>query len=107
MILIQYITFFFLPSAYAPGSGPLTFPANVGLPFGDTSDPFDTTFLALEVHYNNPDTLHTPNVSDTSGLSITYITKKRQHDAGLLALGDPYVVGAFMPFGSSRVEREV
>ncbi|RUS14543.1 DOMON domain-containing protein [Endogone sp. FLAS-F59071] len=95
------------PMAYAPGSGALTFPANVGLPFGDTSDPFDTTFLALEVHYNNPDTLHTPNISDISGLSISYITKKRQHDAGLLALGDPYVLGAFMPFGSSRVEREV
>lgn len=94
-------------SAYAPGTGPLTFPDNVGLPFGDTSDPFDTTFLALEVHYNNANPLQTPNISDIPGLIFTYTTKKRQHDAGVFQFGDPAVTGAFMPFGDSRVERQV
>ena len=43
----------------------------------------------LEIHYNNPwlDT----GVVDTSGVRLYYTSKKREHDMGILSLGDPFL----------------
>ncbi|RUS30781.1 DOMON domain-containing protein [Jimgerdemannia flammicorona] len=93
-------------TAWAPGTEALTFPANVGLPFGNANDTFDSSSLVIEVHYNNDNPNVTPNLTDASGLSISYTTTKREHDAGLIAMGDPSVMGGFMPFGPSKVEKQ-
>ncbi|RUP52214.1 hypothetical protein BC936DRAFT_137623 [Jimgerdemannia flammicorona] len=92
---------------WAPGTGALTFPANIGLPFSNASDTFDTSSLVIEVHYNNDEPNITPNLTDISGLSITYTTTEHEHDAGLISIGNPFVFGGFMPFGSSKVEKQV
>ncbi|RUS30298.1 DOMON domain-containing protein, partial [Jimgerdemannia flammicorona] len=94
-------------TAWAPGTGALTFPSNAGLPFGNANGALDASSLMLEVHYNNEDLVNTPNLTDTSGVSFTYSTTKRKYDAGLLTVGDPNVLGGFMPFGSPRIEKEV
>ncbi|RUP45567.1 hypothetical protein BC936DRAFT_148005 [Jimgerdemannia flammicorona] len=93
-------------TAWAPGTEALTFPANVGLPFGNANDTFDPSSLVIEVHYNNDNPNVTPNLTDASGLSISYTTTKREHDSGLIAMGDPSVMGGFMPFGPSKVEKQ-
>ncbi|RUS27037.1 DOMON domain-containing protein [Jimgerdemannia flammicorona] len=93
-------------TAWAPGTEALTFPANVGLPFGNANDTFDSSSLVIEVHYNNDNPKVTPNLTDASGLSISYTTTKREYDAGLISIGDPSVMGGFMPFGSSKIEKQ-
>src|SRR4051794_31030670 len=71
-------------SGYASGLGSIKLPANIGIPFGNTSDPYDLTYLAIEIHYNNDNPSQPINISDTTGISLTYTTTKREHDAGVI-----------------------
>ena len=68
---------------WAPGGEPLTFPQDVGSPFGKDG------FLSfqLEIHYNNPDL--DQGMVDSSGLRLLWTTQKRTHDGGVLIIGDP------------------
>ncbi|RUS26286.1 hypothetical protein BC938DRAFT_470975 [Jimgerdemannia flammicorona] len=103
----NFYIFDICPMTWAPGTDALTFPTNVGLPFGNANDTFDSSSLVIEVHYNNDNPNMTPNLTDFSGLTISYTTTKRKYDAGIITIGDPSVLGGFMPFGSSRIEKQI
>lgn len=66
-------------------TGPLQLPDDIGSPLGEGG--FKS--FQLEVHYDNP-WLETGTL-DSSGVRIYYTSKKRQHEMGVLSLGDPFV----------------
>ena len=74
--------------AWAPGAMPLTLPSNVGGLVG-TSSAGGIVSFQLEIHYDN--SLQIPNVVDSSGVRLYYTTQLREHDLGVLELGDPLV----------------
>ncbi|ORY07730.1 hypothetical protein K493DRAFT_295365 [Basidiobolus meristosporus CBS 931.73] len=86
---------------WAVGTGVLNYPAEAGLPFGDSSDPYTTKYVVIQTHYNNP-TGADPNMTDETGVSIHYTSKKRQYDAGWVVLGDPLVVSPPMAIGKTE-----
>lgn len=71
----------FHPSCFSIDA--LQMPSNVGGPLGENG--FKN--FRLETHYNNPwlDT----GILDSSGVRLHYTSQKREHDAGILMLGDP------------------
>jgi hypothetical protein len=70
---------------WAPGEGPLSLPPNVGGPLGKNG--FKS--FQLEIHYSNP--LYLSGVLDSSGVRLYYTSQKREHDLGVLQLGDALV----------------
>lgn len=62
---------------WAVGSQPVSFPADVGMPFGQ-----GRKWVALQVHYYNP-SLDT-KVSDSSGVTLSLTNSVRSIDAGVL-----------------------
>lgn len=70
---------------WAPGNLPLSLPSNVGGPLGASG----FRSFQLEIHYNNP-AIDVGSL-DSSGVRFYYTSNKRQHDLGILQMGDPNV----------------
>jgi len=68
--------------AWAIGGTAYDFPSHVGLPVGTDADP---SFFILETHYDNPEVRS--DFVDNSGLRLIVTSQLRQHDAGILELG--------------------
>lgn len=68
--------------SWAPGEGPFTLPSNVGGPLGTGG--FQS--YQLEIHYDNPSLI--TGAFDSSGVRMFFTSKKREHDMGILELGD-------------------
>jgi hypothetical protein len=71
---------------WSRGEGPLSLPPKVGGLLGKNG--FKS--FQLEIHYSNP--LYLSGVVDSSGVRLYYTSQKREHDLGVLQLGD--AVGA-------------
>eukprot|EP00877_Chromochloris_zofingiensis_P002773 jgi/Chrzof1/12497/Cz06g36130.t1 len=77
----------------SPGSKPVIMPPEAGLPFGGGT----YSWLALEIHYNNPQGLD--GQSDMgSGITFDYTTLLRPNDMGLLTM---HQFNLYIPAGSS------
>uniref|UniRef100_H2XZG6 DOMON domain-containing protein n=1 Tax=Ciona intestinalis TaxID=7719 RepID=H2XZG6_CIOIN len=68
--------------AWAIGGGAFYFPKHTGLVFGVEGAP---RYVVMETHYDNPNAM--AGVVDSSGLRITYTSRLRQFDTGILELG--------------------
>ncbi|KAJ1491700.1 hypothetical protein T484DRAFT_3117617 [Baffinella frigidus] len=68
---------------WAPGELALSFPAVAGVPLLGTTG---YRSIQLQTHFDNP-SLKSGRV-DNSGIRIFYTSKKRQHEVGVLSLGD-------------------
>lgn len=68
-------------------------PENVGGPLGENG----FKVFRLETHYNNP-WLDTGAV-DSSGVRLYYTSQKRQHEFGVMSLGDPWISLFGQPVG--------
>ncbi|KAF2366641.1 Copper type II ascorbate-dependent monooxygenase N-terminal [Trinorchestia longiramus] len=79
-------------AAWAMGAVPFSYPAEAGLPLGG---PDFNPFIMLEVHYNNP--LKAQGRVDSSGITLTYTEKLRQHDAAIMELGLEYTEKMAIP----------
>lgn len=71
---------------WAPGTPQFALPYNVGLPIGGKSG---YRRVCVQIHYNNPS--HKKGQVDNSGIKFHYRIVPRQHDFGVLQLGDPFV----------------
>lgn len=72
---------------WAPGGEGMMMPEDVGFPL------FDTVYrqaIEIEIHYNNPSLVS--GKRDSSGVRLFYSLEERTHKAGVLELGDPFVV---------------
>ena len=69
---------------WAPGEGTLNLPENVGV--GVLGELGYKSFR-LEIHYDNPTLV--PGVLDSSGVRVYYTSQLREHDLGVLSVGDP------------------
>jgi Copper type II ascorbate-dependent monooxygenase, C-terminal domain/Copper type II ascorbate-dependent monooxygenase, N-terminal domain len=75
------------------GLRPRVLPSNMGKSMGK--------WLLLEVHYHNPQLL--ANVTDTSGVSITYTNNLRPIVVGVMALGQADLGQIVLPPGENSV----
>mmetsp|Transcript_29493 Transcript_29493/g.52757 ORF Transcript_29493/g.52757 Transcript_29493/m.52757 type:complete len:724 (-) Transcript_29493:399-2570(-) len=83
---------------WAKGSQDVVFPSDVGMPFGEGH-----RWLALQMHYYNPDL--DKNVKDSSGVSLVFASSVRSEDAGVLTFNggtNPDMRDA-LPSGQSQV----
>ncbi|OWF54665.1 dopamine beta-hydroxylase-like [Mizuhopecten yessoensis] len=82
--------------AWAMGSGPFILPPDAGIPIGERSA---SSFILLEIHYNNPNLLK--GIVDSSGIRF-YVTRHlRRHDAGIMELGLEYTNKMAVPPGQT------
>jgi hypothetical protein len=72
---------------WAPGDPPFTLPEDVGFKLGGDASGYKS-FL-LEVHYDNVDLEE--NQFDSSAVEVYFTKEARQHTAGFLSIGDPFV----------------
>ncbi|CAN0200834.1 unnamed protein product [Ectocarpus sp. 12 AP-2014] len=72
---------------WAPGTGNLELPDDVGFLFGNESGGFNS--LNIQTHYNNPDGVS--GETDSSGVRVYYTEELRPIQMGLMKLGDPFV----------------
>ncbi|CAM9180093.1 unnamed protein product [Ectocarpus sp. 4 AP-2014] len=72
---------------WAPGTGNLELPDDVGFLFGNESGGFNS--LNIQTHYNNPDGVSGKN--DSSGVRVYYTEEVRPIQMGVMKLGDPFV----------------
>ncbi|XP_069109378.1 dopamine beta-hydroxylase-like [Argopecten irradians] len=80
--------------AWAMGAGPFILPPEAGTPIGDKSS---SSFILLEIHYNNPKMIK--GMVDSSGIRF-YVTRHlRRHDAGIMELGLEYTNKIAIPPG--------
>ncbi|XP_033732438.1 dopamine beta-hydroxylase-like [Pecten maximus] len=80
--------------AWAMGAGPFILPPEAGTPVGDKSS---SSFILLEIHYNNPNMVK--GMVDSSGIRF-YVTRHlRRHDAGIMELGLEYTNKMAIPPG--------
>ncbi|KXZ46094.1 hypothetical protein GPECTOR_47g371 [Gonium pectorale] len=79
---------------WAPGQMRGSYPPTVGLPIGEP----DSTYFALQIHYNNPELQS--GVVDASGFELVYTPRLRPYDAGILTLGQQAIA---IPPGQRRV----
>lgn len=80
--------------AWAMGARPLEYPAHAGQPVGGAGY---STYMVLEVHYNNP--MRLAGLIDSSGLRFEYTHALREHDAGILEVGLEYTDKNSVPPG--------
>ena len=73
-------------------------PSNVGQPIGGQG----YRSFQLEIHYNNP--WRDAGVSDSSGINVFYTSQRREHDLGVLQLGDPFLLLGGTPVGDGLTE---
>ena len=71
--------------AWAPGDEGWVLPEDVGFPLfhGNKQAVF------IEIHYNNPNLIG--GLKDGSGLKFYYTHNAREHEAGMLEIGDPWL----------------
>ncbi|KAJ1556293.1 hypothetical protein HK096_000855 [Nowakowskiella sp. JEL0078] len=72
--------------AWAPGISTVDLPSEAGFPIGKDS----VNWVALQVHYNNPNL--DAGVVDSSGMQITYTAQLRPNDMGVFTLGSTDVM---------------
>jgi DOMON domain/Copper type II ascorbate-dependent monooxygenase, N-terminal domain len=91
--------------SWAPGFLPLLLPDNVAYNMGPTS-PNGLQSFRIQVHYNNPKLIE--NVTDNSALRVYYSLTPREHELGLMALGDPvsHLLGTPIPGGLTQYDFE-
>ena len=77
-------------------------PENVGYRMGNSENSF--SWIKLQFHFDNPDSIS--GMVDNSGLKIYYTTELREHDAGIVILGDPLTSGLPLEPGQKRTERQ-
>ena len=83
---------------WTPGEGPLALPPQVGALLGGASG---YRSYVLEIHYDNP--TFDQGVLDSSGVRMYYTPNKREHDLGVLQVGDPLVELLDVPIGDGLV----
>ena len=90
---------------WAPGALPFVLPDNVAYSVGPSSSNRLQSFR-IRVHYNNPELIE--NVTDSSFLRVYYSLTGREHELGLMALGDIQnnLTGTLMPGGYSQYDFE-
>jgi len=71
--------------SWAVGMGDFILPPEAGLRTGASQ----ISHVVLEIHYDNPDL--TTGVIDSMGFEAFYVETPRQHDAGILIVGDTIV----------------
>ena len=70
------------------GEPPFALPSNVGILLGGNNSGAYHSYM-LEIHYDNSDLIE--GAMDNSGVELYYIEEPREHTAGFLILGDPYL----------------
>ncbi|CAM9614565.1 unnamed protein product [Ectocarpus sp. 13 AM-2016] len=83
---------------WAPGTGNLELPDDVGFLFGNESGGFNS--LNIQTHYNNPDGVSGKN--DSSGVRVYYTEELRPIQMGLMKLGDPFVALSDQPLPEGK-----
>jgi dopamine beta-monooxygenase len=73
--------------AWAPGDAGTALPNDVGFPLFDTEN---KQALFIEIHYHNPSLVS--GMIDSSGMRFYYVNEERTHKAGILEIGDPWVM---------------
>jgi Copper type II ascorbate-dependent monooxygenase, C-terminal domain/Copper type II ascorbate-dependent monooxygenase, N-terminal domain len=72
---------------WSVGGLPLELPPSVGIPLGDAGGGYVS--FRIQIHYDNP--FGVSNIIDSSGVVAHYTSRRRQHDMGILQVGDPFV----------------
>ena len=88
---------------WAPGILPFVLPENVGYGMGPTSMDGLQSFR-VQIHYNNPERLE--GVVDNGGLRVYYSLTPREHELGIMAMGDAlsHLEGIPIPAGLSQYD---
>jgi len=73
--------------AWAPGNMGMALPASAGFRVDISSGGFQA--LQVQVHYHNP--TYAEGAFDMSGIRLYKTSTLREHDAGVLEMGDPYL----------------
>ena len=82
---------------WAVGSEGEVLPENVGIPIGG---PGSTPYYLLEMHYDNPNL--TPNIIDSSGLTLYVTEELREEEAAMLMVGGVVSLSHFIPPGQEN-----
>ena len=72
---------------WAPGDEGMALPNDVGLPMFDNEN---KQAVYIEIHYHNPSLVS--GMKDSSGIRFYYVNEERTHRAGILEIGDPWVM---------------
>ena len=73
--------------AWAPGDEGMALPSDVGFPLFDTEN---KQAVFIEIHYHNPSLVS--GMIDSSGMRFYYVNDERTNKAGILEIGDPWVM---------------
>jgi len=76
---------------WAPGTDTFNLPEQAGVVWGT----YDTSKVVLQIHYDNQNNLS--DIKDSSGANISYTTKLRKYDSGVMILGHPHGVFEIPP----------
>jgi DOMON domain/Copper type II ascorbate-dependent monooxygenase, N-terminal domain len=98
---LPYAEYIFPVYAWTQGVFPLVLPDYVGFTMGPGHG---VQSFRFEIHYNNPELIE--NVVDTSGVRVFYSLTPREHELGVLNMGDSLVAlrGNYVPPGVSEFE---
>jgi hypothetical protein len=66
---------------WTPGASSIVMPDVAGVVWGS----YDTEYIMIETHYDNPDLLS--NEVDSTSFNVYFTTKLRQYDAGMMTFG--------------------
>jgi hypothetical protein len=72
---------------WTPGDEGMALPSDVGFPL------FDTEYkqaVSIETHYHNPSLIS--GMIDSSGMRFYFVNDERTHKAGMLEIGDPWLM---------------
>jgi len=83
---------------WAAGAGEFNLPPEAGFPLGV----HETTYLLIQIHYDNPDLVE--GVVDSSGLRIFHTKNLRKYDAFSLFMGAVFDYGMLIPPGQKEVK---
>ncbi len=72
---------------WAPGDEGVALPNDVGFPMFDSEN---KQAVYIEIHYHNPSLVS--GMKDSSGIRFYYVNDERTHRAGILEIGDPWVM---------------
>jgi hypothetical protein len=72
---------------WAPGDEGMALPNDVGFPLFDTES---KQAVWIEVHYHNLN--QDSGMKDSSGMRFYYVNDERTHKAGILEIGDPWLM---------------
>ena len=91
--------------SWAPGILPFVLPDNVGYGMGPTSTGGLQSFR-IQIHYNNPELIE--DIVDNGGLRVYYSLTPREHELGIMAMGDAlsHLEGIPIPPGYSQYDFE-